>query len=79
MFIPFFSLYWQFVFHLRLVDRINLQLKLRKIKYEVPKGLILTNRILGVIPFLNLLTLPILSPICIGIIQNGINKIVQSR
>ena len=27
MFIPIFSIYWQFVFWLRLVDRINLQLK----------------------------------------------------
>ena len=78
-FIPFFNLYWHFVFDLRLVDRINLQLKLRDIKHEVPKGLILTNRILGVIPYLNLLTLPILSPIGIGVIQSGINKIVHSR
>lgn len=79
LFIPFYNIYWRFVFWLRLVDRINLQLKLRNIKYEVPKSLILTTLILGVIPYLNLLTLLILFPICIGVVQSGINKIVHSR
>ena len=78
-FIPFFSIYWKFVFWLRLVDRINLQLKLRNIKHQVPKALILTNRILGVIPYLNILTLMILSPICVGFVQSGINKIANNK
>lgn len=77
-FIPFFNLYWRFVFDLRLVDRINLQLRLRNIKHEVPRSLILTNRILGLIPYLNILTLLIISPICVGVIQSGINKVVHS-
>lgn len=78
-FIPFFNIYWKFVFDLRLVDKINLQLRLRGIKYHVSRDLILTNRILGVIPYLNVLTLSVLSPICIGVIQKGINKIVQNK
>lgn len=79
MFIPFFNLYWTFFYWLRLTDRINLQLEFRNINKKIPKALILTTRIFSVIPYLNLLVLPILSSICIGYVQSGINKIVASK
>lgn len=38
LFIPVFNYYWVFFFYLRLVDRLNLQLKLRGLHPEVSKG-----------------------------------------
>lgn len=49
MFIPFFNLYWQFRFWLRLVDRVNLQLRLRGFVPTVSKGLMLAMIIVGLL------------------------------
>jgi hypothetical protein len=78
-FIPFFNLYWTFIFWLSLVDKINLQLRLRNIRYNVSKGLILTDRILSVIPYINILAIFVFSPICVGFIQSGLNKLAYAK
>jgi hypothetical protein len=49
MFIPFFNVYWQFRFWLRLVDRVNLQLRLRGFIPTISKGLMLTMIIVGLL------------------------------
>jgi hypothetical protein len=82
LFIPFFNFYWIFIFWIRLVDRINLQLRLRNIE-EVPRGLIMTIPILtvvSIIPLLGYLTsfanYFVVTPISLALLQSSINKIV---
>lgn len=80
MFIPFFNLYWQFKFWLRLVDRVNFQLRLMglppTISVGMDRGLMLTTIIIGLIPGANLAALLIMYPVCIAQIQHACNKIV---
>lgn len=52
LFIPFYNLYWVFVFWQRLAQRINLQFELRDKKVGVSSGLALTVCIFSVIPYL---------------------------
>ena len=47
MFIPFFNLYWQFRFWLRLVDRVDLQLRLRGLPATISRGLMMRTIIIG--------------------------------
>jgi hypothetical protein len=75
MFIPFFNFYWIFVFWIRLVDRINFQFKLRNQPEPVPKGLVITTVIIGIIPYLGLISWLILYPIVAGQIQSACNKL----
>ncbi|MDD4984481.1 MAG: hypothetical protein PHQ43_01630 [Dehalococcoidales bacterium] len=60
-FIPGFNLYWVFRFCLRLVDRVNFQLRLRGLKKTIGRGFVLATVIIGVIsfPFLVSANLPI--------------------
>ncbi len=62
MFIPFFNLYWQFRFWLRLVDRVTLQLRLRGFIPTIPKGLMLATLIVSLIPVVNLAALIVIYP-----------------
>lgn len=78
-FIPFFNLYWMFIFWLRLVDRINFQLKLRHKDPEISKGLAIATVILMIIPYISLISFLILSPILIGFIQSANNNLVKMR
>jgi len=77
-FIPFFNLYWQFVFWLRLVDRLNFQLRLRGLEPSISKGLMLVTLILGLVPVVNLACL-VMFPICIGQIQMACNNLVDTQ
>jgi len=62
MFIPFFNLYWQFRFWLRLVDRVDLQLRLRGFPPIMSKRLMLATVIVGLIPVVNLAALLVIYP-----------------
>lgn len=79
LFIPFFNIYWYFVFWLRLVDRINFQYRLRNQPDPVPKGLMITALIISLIPYLGLIGGLVLMPICAGMIQSACNKLVLSK
>ena len=76
MFIPFFNLYWQFRFWLRLVDRVNLQMRLRDYQVTISKTLMLWTIIIGLIPFANFAAI-VMYPICIYKIQVATNKLAK--
>lgn len=76
LFIPIFSLYWVFVFWLRLTDRINFQFKLRQMDPPIPRGLALATSIFFVIPYLGfVVNFFILVPIMLSKIQKAANTL----
>jgi len=77
-FIPFFNLYWQFVFWLRLVGRLNFQLRLRGLEPLISRGLMLATLVLGLVPVVNLVCL-VMFPLCIGQIQMACNSLVEAQ
>lgn len=76
LFIPFFNFYWIFIFWLRLVDRINLQFRLRGMPDCVSRGLALSACIVTLIPYVGLVSFLILFPILSGQIQSACNQLV---
>jgi len=77
MFIPFFNIYWRFVFRLKLTNRINLQYKVRNKKTPISKWLVITTLILNFIPYVNFISVFILHSIVIYQIQTSINKLTK--
>jgi hypothetical protein len=77
LFIPFFNLYWQFVFWQRLADRINFQFRLRGLPDPVTRGLVTTSCVLTVIPYIGILNWLIIAPIVSGQIQSASNRLVE--
>lgn len=75
LFIPFFNLYWFFVFWLGLTDRINFQFRLRNEPNAIEKNLVLVTLILSFIPYINFISAFILFPIVSGKIQSACNKL----
>jgi len=73
LFIPFFNFYWIFVFWLRLADRINFQFRLRNLPPPVTRGLVLAAVIVGIIPYVGLVSWLILYSIMISEIQGACN------
>ncbi|MBW2981249.1 hypothetical protein KY343_00070 [Candidatus Woesearchaeota archaeon] len=85
LFIPFFNFYWIFRFWIGLIDRVNLQLKLRNMEV-VPRGLAITIPILvvtSIIPFIGYLTTIanyfIVTPITLALLQSSINKLAGGK
>jgi hypothetical protein len=80
MFIPFFNIfYWNFIFWMRLCDRINLQLALRGLPPKAPKGLAQATCICTLIPYVGgLLNFFILMPILAGTLQSAINMLADA-
>ncbi len=76
-FIPFYNYYWLFFSPMRLCDRITLQYALRGRREEAPKALFLTAAILTVIPYLGVLTIPILWTIAACMLQYRINRLIE--
>jgi hypothetical protein len=77
-FIPYYNFYWIFFNSMRLADRLNLQFKLRGMKEEVPKGLMIAASILTLIPYLNVfIGLPILWTIASCILQSSVNRLAD--
>jgi hypothetical protein len=75
MFIPFLNIYWIFVFWLRLADRINFQFKLRNQAPAVNRGLVLAAVIVGIIPYVGLISWLIIYPIVISEVQGACNAL----
>lgn len=79
MFIPFFNIYWQFIFWLKLVNRLNLQYKLRNKNYKISKWITITTLVLSGIPFVNYIWMFIFHSIMIYQIQLAINGLVKLK
>ena len=77
MFIPFFNLYWQFRFWLRLVDRVNFQLRISGMRPTISRKLMLATLIVGLIPAVNAAALLVMYPICIVQIQRACNELSE--
>jgi uncharacterized protein DUF2510 len=78
LFIPFFNLYWVFVFWLRLVDRINFQYRLRGASDPISRDLTLWTIILSFFTWLIPVS-PILALIVAGQIQSATNGLVKGE
>ncbi len=75
LFIPFFNVYWVFVFWLRLVDRINFQSRLRNQAPPISRGLMLASVITLIIPYANIISWLVLFPVAISQIQSACNRL----
>ena len=75
MFIPFYNLYWIFMFYIELGKKINFQFKIRGFKPPVPIGFLKFYLIMLFIPCINILYFIIFRPIVYGIIQSSVNKL----
>ena len=76
LFIPFFNLYWIFIFWQRLADRINFQYRLRGLPNPVNRGLVTTTCVLSVIPYIGTtFAFLIFIPIVSGQIQSACNQL----
>jgi hypothetical protein len=76
-FIPYFNLYWVFFNSLRLCDRLDLQLRLRGLEPHAPRGLTLAACICSVIPYVNLISLPIIWTIAAARLQSTVNRVAE--
>jgi Protein of unknown function (DUF2510) len=82
LFIPFFNLYWQFPFWLRLCDRINFQYRLRGAPDPVSKDLALWTIITGLAGYVIVFTFiawPVLACISAAQIQSAANKLARNE
>lgn len=79
LFIPFFNIYWLFVFWRRLAMRINLQFKLRNERPPVSLGLATAVCILTLIPCFTAINFFILIPILFSQIQSATNKLAKEN
>ncbi len=77
LFIPFFNLYWIFVFWHRLTDRINLQYRLRGAPDPISRGLVTTTCVLTVIPYIGLIAFLGLYPVVSAQIQSACNGLAE--
>jgi hypothetical protein len=74
-FIPYYNLYWMFFSALRLSDRLTLQFRIRGLQGAAPRGVVLAACICSVIPYVNILMLPILWTIAACMLQATVNEI----
>jgi zinc-ribbon domain len=82
LFIPFFNLYWQFVFWLRLVDRINFQYRLRGTPSPISRDLALATIIVGLTAIVIGVTgivSGVMALIVAGQIQSATNRLVKGE
>ncbi len=79
MFIPFYSIYWFFVFHNRLAKKISYQYRVRGLSSPVSQGFATAVCIISLIPCINLLSFFILHPIFYGLVQSAINNLAKSE
>lgn len=75
--IPYFNFYWVFFNGLRLVDRVNLQLRLRGEQTGVSRDLTIAAGVASVLPYVNFLLAPLVwLPVAIQM-QRAVNRIVE--
>jgi len=77
MFIPFFNIYWLFVFWPRLTRQINLQYRLRGMTPPLAEGLPIAYGVVRLIPYINLFAYLILMPILYGNVQSAANRLAK--
>ncbi|MFT6184326.1 MAG: hypothetical protein ACJAYM_001851 [Flavobacteriales bacterium] len=71
LFIPFFNIYWQFIFWRTLAARINFQFRLRGQEGPISMELATAFCIMTLIPFVNLLNFFIIAPILLSQVQTA--------
>jgi hypothetical protein len=76
-FIPYFGIYWVIFNTARLVDRINLQFRLRGLPDRVPRTFMMVTAVLTVIPYVYFLIGPILWPFAVFFLQRAVNELAQ--
>ena len=82
LFIPFFNLYWTFVFWNRLADRLNFQYKLRAAPPPDSRDLAIWTNVTGIAGsfiFFTWLAWPILACISAAQIQNAANRLANGE
>ena len=82
LFIPFFNLYWTFVFWNRLADRLNFQYKLRGAQGPVNRDICIWTNVTGIAGafiFITWLAWPVLACIAAAQIQNAANEIANEQ
>lgn len=79
MFIPFFNLYWIFVFWGQLTKRINFQFKLRGMSPPISPGLATAYCIIRLIPYVNVFAYLIFMPILYGTVQSACNTLANEN
>ncbi len=79
LFIPFYNLYWYFIFWQRLADRLNFQLRLRGIPEGVNRGLVTTACVLTVIPYIGLIAWVALWPVVSAQVQSASNRLAELK
>lgn len=77
-FVPIYNLYWVFFSSLRLCDRLTLQLRLRNLPDEAPRGLVLAAAIVGLIPYIGFfIGIPVLWTIAVCLLQSTVNRVAS--
>jgi hypothetical protein len=76
-FIPYFNLYWVFFSARRLADRLTLQFRLRALPDSAPKGLLTAAAVMTVIPYVNLIGIPIMWTIAACALQAKVNRVAE--
>lgn len=76
-FIPYFNLYWVFFSARRLADRLTLQFRLRALPDSAPKGLLTAAAVMTVIPYVNLIGIPIMWTIAACVLQSKVNRVAE--
>ena len=76
-FIPYFNMYWVFFNSLRLCDRLDLQYRVRDRKPKAPRGMMIACSVVTVIPYLNLILMPILWTIGVCRLQSVVNEVAD--
>jgi len=79
LFIPYFNLYWIFVFWKRIVARINFQYKLRHLPEPISKQFTAVFCVFMVIPYINIIAVFILMPILSVKIQMAANQLAEMQ
>ncbi len=76
-FIPYYNLYWMFFSSLRFTDRMNLQFRLRGLPDGIPRGLVMASCICSMIPYVNIVTMPILWTVTVVLMQMAANRLAR--
>lgn len=79
MFIPFFNLYWLFIFWGQLTKRINFQYKLRGMSPPISTGMATGHCIVRVIPYVNFFSFLITLPILYSQVQAAVNTLAEEN
>ncbi|HEX2017134.1 MAG TPA: hypothetical protein VGN69_10590 [Solirubrobacteraceae bacterium] len=81
-FIPYFNLYWHFVFWLGLTDRLNFQHRVRGGAPPISRGLVLATVITTLAGAFLIIPLPvaylILQPMCLAQMQRATNEVAMA-